>query len=194
MAKATRKRCWWCGTDPLYVRYHDKEWGSPVRDDQGHFEHLVLEGFQAGLSWITILRKRDNFRRAFRSFDPKKVSLYRETEIKRLLKDPGIIRHRGKIEAAINNASAFIKIQKEFGTFTKYIWSFTGNRVLRNPKKVTRHNIPAKTALSENISKDLKKRGFKFVGPTTIYAHLQATGLVDDHTSDCYRYKKRHRP
>lgn len=190
---AEKQRCWWCGTDPLYIEYHDTEWGVPVRDDRAHFEHLVLEGFQAGLSWITILRKRAAFRELFANFDAQKVACYTTRDVERLVLDARIIRHRGKIEAAINNAKRFIEVQQEFGTFVKYIWSFTANKVVRDPEGRRRETMPAKTELSDRLAKDLKKRGFKFVGSTTVYAHLQATGIVDDHVEGCYKYKVRKR-
>lgn len=182
------KRCDWCGTDELYQKYHDEEWGKPVRDDETMFEFLMLETFQAGLSWITILRKRENFRIAFDDFDFKKISKYDEEKIDSLVQDEGIIRHRKKIEAAISNASAYIEIQKEFGTFCNYFWNFTNNKVIQN-KLDSLSDIPAQTELSQTISKDLKKRGFKFVGPTVIYAHMQATGMVNDHLSSCHKFK-----
>lgn len=188
---ASKKRCWWCESDPIYVEYHDNEWGRPVHDDGKHFEMLILEGFQAGLSWITILKRRENFRKAFHRFNPKKVSKMTSRDVFRLLKDEGIIRHRGKIEAAINNAKCFLEIQDEFGSFDDYIWSFVGGKTLRTKKNLTRDGIPAKTKESDMLSKDLKKRGFKFVGSTTCYAHMQAAGLVDDHVKGCYRYKSR---
>ncbi len=183
------KRCDWCGTDELYQEYHDKEWGVPVRDDETMFEFLMLETFQAGLSWITILRKRENFRKAFDNFDYNKISKYDEVKIEALVQDEGIIRHRKKIEAAISNAIAYIKIQKEFGSFCSYFWNFTNNKVIQNNLKSI-SNVPTQTELSQKISKDLKKRGFKFVGPTVVYAHMQATGMVNDHIVSCKRYKE----
>ena len=179
-------RCSWCGNDPLYQKYHDEEWGTPVYDDNKLFEFLILETFQAGLSWITILRKRENFRLAFDDFDYKKISLYSEEKIQELLLDPGIIRNRLKVRAAASNAIAFMVVQKEFGTFSEYIWNFTGGKPIQNHRK-TLKEIPATTPLSDAISKDLKKRGFKFVGSTVIYAQMQATGMVNDHVSDCWR-------
>ncbi|WP_370447072.1 DNA-3-methyladenine glycosylase I [Exiguobacterium sp. TNDT2] len=178
-------RCSWCGTDPIYVRYHDEEWGKPVHDDQKHFECLTLESAQAGLSWITILRKRDNYRDAYADFDVEAVSLFDETDMERLLNNPGIVRNRRKIEASINNAKRFIEIQQEFGTLDAYIWSFVDGETLNNEWTAI-EEIPATTELSHRISKDLKRRGFKFLGPTTIYAHLQATGLVNDHLTSCF--------
>lgn len=186
-----RQRCWWCGDDGLYVRYHDEEWGVPVHDDQKIFEFLILESFQAGLSWITILRKREDFRKAFRGFDPVKVARMTRRDVERLLQNEKIVRNKAKIEAAINNARRFLEVQKEFGTFDRYIWRFTNYQTLRNPKGVTPQNIPTHTAESDAMSADLKKRGFKFVGTTICYAHMQATGMVDDHVAGCWRFKKR---
>ena len=184
-----KTRCAWCGTDPLYIAYHDTEWGVPVKDDKLLFEFLILETFQAGLSWITILRKRENFRKAFDNFDYKKIALYDEEKISELLSDAGIIRNKLKIRASITNALAFQQIQKEFGSFSNYIWSFVNNNPIKNSWK-SLNELPAKTDLSDKISKDLKKRGFKFVGSTVIYAHMQATGMVNDHIVDCFRYNK----
>jgi len=184
-----KTRCAWCGTDPLYIAYHDTEWGVPVKDDKLLFEFLILETFQAGLSWITILRKRENFRKAFDNFDYKKIALYDEEKISELLSDAGIIRNKLKIRATITNALAFQQIQKEFGSFSNYIWSFVNNNPIKNSWK-SLNELPAKTDLSDKISKDLKKRGFKFVGSTVIYAHMQATGMVNDHIVDCFRYNK----
>jgi DNA-3-methyladenine glycosylase I len=180
-------RCPWCLKDELYTKYHDEEWGIPVHDDKKHFEFLILETFQAGLSWHTILKKRENFRKAFDGFDVIKVSKYNEKKIDLLLQDSGIIRYRLKIESAIANAKAFISTQEEFGTFDKYIWSFVNNKQIKNKLK-SMSEIPTKTELSDKVSIDMKKRGFKFVGSTTIYAHLQAIGVVDDHLVNCYRY------
>ena len=183
------ERCDWAGTDPLYIDYHDKEWGVPVYDDEKLFEFLILETFQAGLSWITILRKRENFRKAFDNFDYVKISKYKEDKIKELLSDAGIIRNKLKIRASIKNALAYIDIQKEFGSFSKYIWSFTdGNPLTNNYKSMS--EVPSNTALSDTISKDLKKRGFSFVGSTVVYAHMQATGMVNDHLTSCFRHKE----
>ncbi len=179
-------RCKWCVGDPLYEKYHDEEWGRPVYDDQKLFEFLILETFQAGLSWITILRKRENFRMAFDNFDYKNVAKYDEQKIGELMNDAGIIRNQLKIRAAVSNAQAFMKVQDEFGTFSNYIWKFTGGTPIRNDVK-TMSDIPATTPLSDAISKDLKKRGFKFVGSTVIYAHMQATGMVNDHIADCWK-------
>lgn len=182
----TKIRCAWCEKDDLYKRYHDEEWGIPVYDDQKLFEFLILETFQAGLSWITILRKRENFRLAFDDFDYKKIAYYTEDKIQELLQDSGIIRNRLKVHSAVSNAIAFMKVQEEFGSFSNYIWLFTnGKPIVNNPKSLK--EVPATTTLSDAISKDLKKRGFKFVGSTVVYAHMQATGMVDDHVEDCFR-------
>lgn len=188
-AEHSRSRCEWVGADPLYIAYHDKEWGVPVCDDGKLFEFLILETFQAGLSWITVLRKRENFRKAFDNFDYKRVALYDEKKQESLLLDAGIIRNKLKIKATITNAQAFIAIQKEFGSFSKYIWAFVDQKPIQNKWKSIQE-VPANTALSDSLSKDLKKRGFKFVGSTVIYAHMQATGMVNDHTTDCFRYKE----
>lgn len=177
-------RCPWCGTDPLYVRYHDEEWGKPVHDDQKHFECLTLESAQAGLSWITILRKRENYRLAYADFEVQRVASFTDEDVERLLADSGIVRNRRKIEASINNAKQFIKLQDEFGSFDSYIWSFVNNVPILNTWDRI-EDVPATTELSERLSKDLKRRGFKFLGPTTVYAHLQATGLVNDHLTSC---------
>lgn len=182
-----KNRCAWCGTDPLYVEYHDTEWGVPVYNDEKLFEFLILETFQAGLSWITILRKRENFRKAFDAFDYKKIANYKEAKYEELMLNEGIIRNKLKIRATISNAVAFMEIQQEFGSFSKYIWDFTNGKPIKKTAK-NLNDIPAATAISELISKDLKKRGFKFVGPTVIYAHMQATGMVNDHVVDCFRY------
>jgi DNA-3-methyladenine glycosylase I len=189
LSPKTIQRCEWSGTDPLYVQYHDEEWGVPLHDEQKLFEFLVLEGMQAGLSWITILRKRENFRKAFDNFDAKKIARYQERKIVSLLQDAGIIRNRQKILATIANARAFLKVQDEFGTFDEYIWRFVDGKPVVNRWK-TLKEIPAKTTLSETISKDLIQRGFRFVGPTIVYAHLQATGVVQDHLVSCFRYKE----
>ncbi|WP_339611040.1 DNA-3-methyladenine glycosylase I [uncultured Planktosalinus sp.] len=182
-------RCPWCGTDPLYVEYHDKEWGVPVYDDATLFEFLILESFQAGLSWITILRKRENFRKAFDDFDYKKIALYPDSKIQELLQNEGIIRNKLKVRAAVTNAQAFMEVQKEFGSFSEYIWGFVDGKPIKNNLK-SLQDAPATTALSDTISKDLKKRGFKFMGSTVIYAHLQATGVVNDHLVDCFRHNE----
>lgn len=182
-----KTRCGWCSTDPLYIAYHDEEWGVPVHDDGKLFEFIILEGAQAGLSWITILRKRENYRKAFDGFDPTKVALYDEAKIEELLKNEGIVRNRRKIEAAVTNARVFLEVQKEFGSFDSYIWGFIGGKPVKNQWK-TLAEIPAKTEISDLISKDLKKRGFKFAGSTIIYAYIQATGMVNDHITNCFRY------
>jgi len=183
------KRCGWAGNDPLYMDYHDKEWGVPVYDDNKLFEFLILETFQAGLSWITVLRKRENFRKALDGFDYLKIAKYDNHDRQRLLLDSGIIRNRLKIDATISNAIAYIKVQKEFTTFSNYIWSFTGGSPVINSFSSMSH-LPASTTLSDIISRDLKKRGFKFVGTTVIYAHMQATGMVNDHVRECFRYSE----
>lgn len=180
-------RCTWCGTDPLYVAYHDTEWGVPVKNDHKLFEFLILETFQAGLSWITILRKRENFRKALDDFDYNKIVKYDDIKIESLLQDAGIIRNRLKIKATISNAIAFKEVQHEFGSFSNYIWEFTHHQPIKNSWKNLKE-LPAKTELSDLISKDLKKRGFKFVGSTVVYAHMQATGMINDHVVSCFRY------
>ena len=182
-----KNRCGWSTGDPLYIKYHDEEWGTPLHDDRKLFEMLILEGFQAGLSWITILRKRENFREAFDNFDAKKIAAYDKRKINSLLKDEGIVRNRLKIEAARTNAKAFLRIQKEFGSFNKYIWQFVNNKPIKNKFKSLK-DIPPKTQISDNMSRDLKKRGFKFVGSTVVYAHMQATGMVNDHVVGCFRH------
>lgn len=184
-----KNRCEWCGRDELYVKYHDKEWGLPVHDDRVHFEMLILEGAQAGLSWITVLHKRENYRKAFDNFDVNKVARYTEKRIKNLLLNPGIIRNRLKVRSAVTNAKAFIIVQKEFGSFDKYIWQFVNNKPIINKwKKMS--DLPATSKESDALSKDLKMRGFKFIGSTIIYAHMQAIGMVNDHTINCFRYKE----
>lgn len=185
----TKKRCAWVSTDPLYIAYHDEEWGVPVYDDNKLFEFLILETFQAGLSWITVLKKRENFRLALDNFNYKKIAKYSAIKEAELLTNEGIIRNKLKIKATISNAQAFIKIQEEFGSFSKYIWGFVNGKPIKNNLK-TIADAPAKTELSDKISEDLKKRGFKFVGSTVIYAHMQATGMVNDHTTDCFRYNE----
>lgn len=182
-------RCDWCLGNPLYEAYHDKEWGKPVYDDDTLFEFLTLETFQAGLSWITVLKKRENFRKAFDNFDYKKIANYKEQKIEALLQDAGIIRNKLKVKAAVTNAQAFMKIQEEFGSFSKYIWGFVDGKPIKNAFK-NMSEIPANTPLSDAISKDLKKRGFKFVGTTVVYAHMQATGMVNDHITTCFRYEE----
>lgn len=178
-------RCDWCKGDDLYIKYHDEEWGVPVHDDRTHFEFLVLESMQSGLSWLTILRKRENFRVAFDGFDPEKVAQYNEAKIQELLQNEGIIRNRKKIEAAVNNARRFLQVQKEFGTFDKYIWGFTDGQVINNHYESI-SQVPATSALSDQLSKDMKKRGFKFLGSVTLYAHLQAIGIINDHLDKCF--------
>jgi DNA-3-methyladenine glycosylase I len=185
----TVKRCDWVGADSLYLAYHDQEWGVPLHDDRRLFEMLILEGAQAGLSWITILRKRDSYRQAFDNFEAAKIAAYDERKIETLLANPGIVRNRRKVEATILNARAFLAVQQEFGTFDAYIWQFVGGRPRQNTWR-TLAEIPAQTPESEAMSKDLLKRGFKFVGPTICYAFMQATGLVNDHIVDCFRYKE----
>lgn len=178
-------RCTWCGTDPLYMKYHDEEWGKEVHDDKVLFEFLVLESAQAGLSWLTILRKRENYRKAFAGFDPVKVAKFTDQDVERLLLDSGIIRNRLKVLAAINNAKLFLEVQKEFGSFDKYMYSFIpGNKPLVNSPKGM-GNLPARTEISDTIAKDMKKRGFKFFGTTICYAHMQATGMINDHIATC---------
>jgi DNA-3-methyladenine glycosylase I len=187
MAKRPLTRCGWCGVDPLYVRYHDREWGVPVRNDRRLFEFLVLEGAQAGLSWITILRKRDAYRRAFDRFDPNIVARYDARRVRVLLEDAGIVRNRMKIESAINNARAFLAVQEEFGNFSAYQWRFVDGEPI-----VSRHralkDVPPRTAVSDALSKDLRQRGFSFVGSTIVYAHMQAVGMVNDHLVSCFRH------
>ncbi|WP_224488724.1 DNA-3-methyladenine glycosylase I [Robertkochia flava] len=183
------KRCSWCKGDPLYETYHDTEWGVPVKHDDKLFEFLILETFQAGLSWITILRKRENFRKAFDGFNYRKIAAYSETKLLELMEDPGIIRNKLKIRATVSNAKAFMEVQKEFGSFSEYIWGFVDHQPIQN-HFASHSDIPANTPLSDQISKDLKKRGFKFVGSTVVYAHMQATGMVNDHVTDCFRYEE----
>jgi DNA-3-methyladenine glycosylase I len=182
-----KQRCGWCEGNALYENYHDTEWGVPLFDDQKLFEFLILETFQAGLSWITVLRKREHFRIAFDNFDYHKIANYNDTKFQELIQNKGIIRNKLKIKAAITNAKAFIKIQKEFGSFSDYIWAFAEGKPIKNNVKNYK-NLPAITALSDRISKDLKARGFKFVGSTVVYAHMQATGMVNDHEISCFRY------
>ncbi|MNZ81958.1 DNA-3-methyladenine glycosylase 1 [compost metagenome] len=180
------KRCAWCGSDPLYQKYHDEEWGKEVRDDKTMFEFLILEGAQAGLSWITILKRRESYKKAFADFDVKKVAAFTEKDVERLMQDEGIIRNRLKVNAAITNAKLFIAVQKEFGSFCNYIWGFMpdGKPIVNN--RASTKEVPARTEISDAISKDMKKRGFKFFGTTICYAHMQATGMVNDHTNDCF--------
>jgi DNA-3-methyladenine glycosylase I len=184
-----KNRCPWPSDDKLMIKYHDKEWGVPLHNDKKLFDFLILEGFQAGLSWKTILHKRENFRKAFDNFDFNKVAKYNKRKVNSLLKDAGIIRNKLKIEGAINNAKAFLQVRKEFGTFNKYIWGFVSGKPIQNKFK-TLKELPAKTKLSDKISDDLKKRGFKFVGSTIVYAHMQATGMVNDHTITCFRFRE----
>jgi DNA-3-methyladenine glycosylase I len=181
-----KNRCMWCVGIEIYEKYHDEEWGVPVYDDQKLFEFQILETFQAGLSWITILKKRENFRLAFDQFDYLKVADYSEVKIQELMQNAGIIRNQLKIRAAVTNANSFIKIQEEFGSFSNYIWAFTDNKPIVN-KPSSLKEVPSTSDISDKISKDLKKRGFKFVGSTVIYAHMQATGMVDDHVADCWK-------
>ena len=182
-------RCSWCGEDPLYVEYHDTEWGVSLRDEQKLFEFLILETFQSGLSWITILRKRENFRKALDNFDYKKIALYNEEKITELLQDTGIIRNKLKVKATISNAIAFMEIQTEFGSFSKYIWGFVNNVPIQNNNK-SMAEVKANTNTSDKLSNDLKKRGFKFIGSTIVYALMQATGMVNDHNTDCFRHQE----
>ena len=187
----TVKRCAWAGTSkPLMIEYHDKEWGRPVHDDRLLFEFLILEGAQAGLSWETILNKRENYRKAFNNFDAKKIAKYDKAKQKKLLADPGIVRNRLKVSSAVSNAQAFLAVQKEFGSFDKYIWQFVGGKPRRNALK-SQKEILARTPESDAMSKDLKKRGFNFVGSTICYAFMQATGMVNDHVVECFRYGQR---
>lgn len=183
------KRCAWAGNDPLYQRYHDREWGVPLHNDKKLFEFLVLEGAQAGLSWITVLKKRAAYRKAFDGFDYNKVAGYDDDKIKALLDNPGIIRNRLKIQSAVRNAGAFLRVREEFGTFNNYIWDFVDGKPIQN-KWGSRKELPASTPLAQQISKDLKKRGFNFVGPTIVYSHMQATGMVNDHVTDCFRHRE----
>ncbi|MFH1135974.1 MAG: DNA-3-methyladenine glycosylase I [Pseudomonadota bacterium] len=180
-------RCSWAGTDPLYVAYHDREWGVPVLDDHKLFEFLVLEGAQAGLSWLTILRKRENFRRAFEGFDYRRLADHGPEWIEELLRDPGIIRNRLKVESVVNNARAFLAVQEEYGSFAEFSWRYVGGKPKKNAWK-TLAEIPATSREADLMSRDMKKLGFKFVGPTIIYAHMQAVGMVNDHLVDCFRY------
>ena len=181
-------RCWWSGEDPLYVKYHDAEWGVPVHDDRVLFEFLLLEGAQAGLSWITILRKREAYRRAFADFDPERVARFTPKRLERLMQDPGIVRNRLKLASAVKNARAFLRVQQEFGSFAKYQWSFVGGVPIQSRIR-TRGDIVPRSEVSDALSKDLQKRGFNFVGSTIIYAHMQAVGMVNDHLVDCFRYR-----
>jgi DNA-3-methyladenine glycosylase I len=187
MARTEKQRCWWPGTDALYIDYHDREWGVPVHDDRRLFEFIVLEGAQAGLSWITILRKREAYRAAFDAFDPEKVARYDARRVERLLKNEGIVRNRLKVESAVKNARAFLEVQEEFGSFAKYQWAFVDGRPVVN-RFEDKKQIPPRTPLSDAISKDLKRHGFSFVGSTIVYAHMQAVGMVNDHVVSCFRH------
>jgi DNA-3-methyladenine glycosylase I len=188
-----RRRCAWAGGDPEMIAYHDREWGVPVRNDRKLFEFLVLEGAQAGLSWRTILHKREGYRASFAGFDPARVSRFSRLKITSLLKHPRIVRNRLKVESAVSNARAFLKVREEFGTFAAYQWRFVKGKPIRNAWRTLRQ-LPARTTLSDAFSADLKRRGFRFVGSTIVYAHMQATGMVNDHTVDCFRYRKVGRP
>jgi DNA-3-methyladenine glycosylase I len=190
VVETMKKRCPWVSLkDPVMLAYHDEEWGVPVHDDQKIFEFLVLEGAQAGLSWSTVLNKRENFRRAFAGFDPKRVAAFDEKRVEALLSDPGIIRNRRKVEAAVSNAKAFLEVQSEFGSFDSYIWSFVGGEPIRNGWK-SLSQIPVTSPVAQRMSADLKKRGFKFIGPTICYSHMQAAGMVNDHLVDCFRHSE----
>ena len=184
-----KKRCEWVPVDPLYITYHDEEWGVPAHDDRLLFELLILEGAQAGLSWSTILKKRDNYRKAFDNFDANKIAKYDENKVQALLSDAGIVRNRLKVAAAVQNAKAFLEVQKEFGSFNAYIWQIVGGKPKINERKSIKE-LPAKTLDSDTMSKDLTKRGFKFVGSTICYAFMQSVGMVNDHTIDCFRYRE----
>jgi len=188
-ALAMAKRCSWCGDDPLYVAYHDEEWGVPVRDDETLFQFLILEGAQAGLSWITVLRKREGYRKAFADFDVNKVARFSDKKLDKLLENPQIIRNRLKVYGARKNARAFLEVQEAFGSFSDYIWGFVDGQPVQNHWKSMR-KVPATSPLSDQLSKDMKKRGFTFVGSTIMYAHMQATGMVNDHTTDCFRHRE----
>jgi len=184
-----KKRCTWCGDDPLYVKYHDEEWGVPVTDDKTLFEFIILEGAQAGLSWITVLRKREGYRALFDNFDAQKIARYTDKKLDKLLLDPRIIRNRLKVYGARKNAQAFLDVQEEHGSFSDYIWAFVDGTPIQNTWKSLSH-LPATSLVSDTISKDMKKRGFTFVGSTIIYAHMQASGMVNDHTQDCFRHRE----
>jgi len=187
--KYMKNRCEWSGTDPLYLKYHDDEWGVPLHDDQGLFELLILEGAQAGLSWLTILKKRDNYRKAFHGFDPQKIAGYTATDVQRLLADPGIVRNSRKIESAIRNARGVLAIREEFGSFDSFLWRYVDYQPIQNAWR-SLAEVPAKTTISDMISKDLKKRGFNFVGSTICYAFMQAVGMVNDHVVACFRHEQ----
>ena len=189
MSEKKVNRCSWVTADPLYIDYHDKEWGVPSEDDRHLFEHIVLESAQAGLSWLTVLKKRENYRRLFADFDPEKVARFTPRKIDRLMEEDGIIRYRKKIEAAVGNAKAFLKVREEFGSFYDYSMGFIGGERIINSFKSTKE-LPSVTPESKAFAKDLKQRGFTFLGPTTVYAHMQAVGMVQDHTVDCFRYKE----
>ncbi|MCW7482848.1 DNA-3-methyladenine glycosylase I [Leptospira kanakyensis] len=189
MKETESERCSWCLKFDQYIKYHDEEWGVPVHEDQIHFEFLILEGAQAGLSWSTILKKREGYRKVFANFDPIKVAKFTDKKLEKILLDPSIVRNRLKVYAAVNNAKRFLEIQKEFGSFDKYIWSFVNHKPIQNRRKSLKE-VPATTKESDLLSKDLIKRGFKFVGSTVIYAHMQACGLVNDHIESCFRYKE----
>jgi DNA-3-methyladenine glycosylase I len=184
-----KRRCFWCGQDPLYMDYHDTEWGVPERDDRALYEKLVLDGFQAGLSWITILRKRENFRRAFSQFKPEKIARYDKKKIASLMKDTGIVRNQMKIDGAVHSARAWLEMMEKGPGFSAYLWDFTDGKPLVNRFRL-RRQVPAETKLSQKISKELKEKGFKFCGPTIVYAFMQAVGMVNDHLVDCHRHKK----
>jgi len=187
--KYMKNRCEWSGTDPLYLKYHDDEWGVPLHDDQDLFELLILEGAQAGLSWLTILKKRDNYRKAFHGFDPQKIAGYTATDVQRLLADPGIVRNSRKIESAIRNARGVLAIREEFGSFDSFLWRYVDYQPIQNAWR-SLAEVPAKTTISDMISKDLKKRGFNFVGSTICYAFMQAVGMVNDHVVACFRHEQ----
>ena len=189
MSKKKVNRCPWPSDDPLMIQYHDTEWGVPLHDDRKLFEYMVLDGMQAGLNWSIILKKRENFRKAFHNFDPRRIAKYTEKDFRRLMGDAGIIRNNAKIRAAIENAKRFLEVQREFGSFDAYIWQFTGGKTIRNRCRKL-EDIPATSPESDAMSKDLKARGFKFVGSTICYAFMQAAGMVNDHTVDCFRYKE----
>ena len=189
MSRETKRRCDWATSDPLSIRYHDKEWGVPLHDDRRLFEFLILEGAQAGLSWITILRKRDEYRKAFANFDPRKVAKFGDPQITKLLHNPGIVRNRLKIAAAIDNAKAFLAVQQEFGTFDRFVWSFTNGKVVQNRWRRLAE-LPAQTPKSQALSRELKRRGFRFVGPTICYAFMQAVGMINDHLIGCFRHRE----
>jgi len=189
MSAKTLSRCAWPSDDALMIKYHDEEWGVPLHDDQKLFEFMILDAFQAGLSWKTVLYKRENFRKAFSNFDAAKIAKYNDKKIEALLQDAGIIRNRLKVHAAVNNAKLFLEVQKEFGSFDKYIWQFTGHKTIKNKWSEIKH-VPARSPESDAMSKDLQKRGFKFVGSTICYAFMQAAGMVNDHMVHCYRYKQ----